>query len=372
MAEPTEQTLFDDSPPTEQHSFGVTLLALGHVRGLGQVGLCQLVSKYGDDLGKIFRRSRRELADEMKELEIKDSLNLSGIIADGADKLISQAHQTLTGLKSRNVSIVPPSIIPDRLKDLEGDAPRWLFVQGNAEVLKHRPIIAVVGTRKPSHDGRRAADAIAKVLSPYPVVIVSGLADGIDAEVHASTLRRDLKNVAFLGHGINLVFPEQTAKLREKIVASEGAVVSEYLPHQTYQKQQFVRRNRLQAALADIVIPVEANINSGTAHTVRYAREYGRTLVGLRWPGANGIVGDLIEHGDRVVDIFTPQGKQELDSIVQGLVKEAGESPYSLKIVEHYILKELSTRSVPQEDVERLIEAIRRSTRKEPPPNGQA
>lgn len=363
--------MFDDLPPPIEHiSFGVALLALGRVNGIGQVGLCKMVAKYGDELWKIFQIPRRELAEEMKDLGIKDAVRLSGEVDNGSRELISHGQKTLNVLRSRNISVLSPSAIPNRLKELETDAPLWLFVEGNADVLTHRPVIAVVGTRNPTSEGKRAADRIAKVLSPYPVAIVSGLADGIDAEVHDKTLQRDLKNIAFLGHGINLVFPEQTADIREKIVEREGAVVSEYLPNQNYQKQQFVRRNRLQAALADIVIPVEAKIQSGTAHTVRYAREYGRMLIGIRWQGANGIVGDLVEHGDRVIDIFTPKGEQELNSIVQELVRDTGEDPYSLKIVESYILKELSTRSASPKDVERLIEAIRRTVQKESSTNG--
>jgi DNA protecting protein DprA len=333
MPEPNEQTLFDglpapSAPETNQVSFGVALLALGLAPGLGQVGIGKLVAEYEDDLGRIFWQSRRELAEIMKDLGLRDPVKLSETIADKADLLIKQGSNQWNVLQSRRVSVIPPSKIPDRLKDLDADAPRWLFVQGSVDVLSRRPIIAVVGTRKPTLQGKRAAEMIAKVLSPYPVTIVSGLADGIDAAAHDFTLRRDLKNIAFLGHGINIIFPEQTSGLREKIVEAEGAVVSEYLPHQSYQKQQFVRRNRLQAALADIIIPVEGNLQSGTMHTVRYAREYGRTLVGMRWEGRNGIVSDLAEHGDRVIDIFTPRGQQELDSIVQKLVEDTGEEPY--------------------------------------------
>jgi len=370
MPEPNEQTLFDGlpvpaAPEANQVSFGVALLALSLAPGIGQVGISKLVTAFGDELGRIFWQSRRELAETMRDLGLRDPVKLSETVADKADHLIKQGNNTWNALQSRRVSVIPPSKIPDRLKELDTDAPRWLFVQGSVDVLSQRPIIAVVGTRKPTPQGKRAADTIAKVLSPYPVTIVSGLADGIDAAAHDSTLRRDLKNIAFLGHGINIIFPEQTSGLREKIVEAEGAVVSEYLPHQSYQKQQFVRRNRLQAALADIIIPVEANLQSGTMHTVRYAREYGRTLLGVRWEGRNGIVSDLAEHGDRVIDIFTPHGQQELDSIVQKLVEDTGEEPYSLKLVESSVLKELKTRSVPQKDVDRLIQAIRQATQKE-------
>ena len=196
--------------------------------------------------------------------------------------------------------------------------------------------------------------------SSYPVLVVSGLADGIDAEAHACTMNRGLKNMAFLGHGINLTFPEQTAGIRADIVRSGGAIVSEYMPDQSYQKRQFVERNRLQAALADLVIPVEAASASGTAHTVRFARKYQKTIVGLRWKGANGIVDDLAKEGDKIIEIMTVDGQRELDQLVQLIVAEVSGTAHPFSALERQIAREMRGRAFRQEDVAKLVEAIQK------------
>jgi predicted Rossmann fold nucleotide-binding protein DprA/Smf involved in DNA uptake len=167
-----------------------------------------------------------------------------------------------------------------------------------------------------------------------------------------------MTNLAFLGHGTNLVFPEDTAEIRREIICKGGAVMSEYLPSQTYQKWQFVERNRLQAGLADLVIPVEAKAASGTAHTIRFARKYGRTLVGVRWEGANGIVDDLRANHDRLIDIFTDKGQKELDELVQALVRREHQDQYPFTVLERTILRELGIRKYTETDVARLVEAI--------------
>ena len=99
---------------------------------------------------------------------------------------------------------------------------------------------------------------------------------------HRTSVSEGVRNLAFLGHGINIVFPQETAQTRDRILKAGGAVATEYLPNEHYQKRYFVERNRLQAGLADFVIPVEAHPTGGTAHTVRFARQLGKPVIGIR------------------------------------------------------------------------------------------
>jgi hypothetical protein len=97
-------------------------------------------------------------------------------------------------------------------------------------------------------------------------------------------LRFKVPTIAVLGTGILSEYPKGVMDLKERIVAGGGAIISEYLPHETYSAQNFVMRNRLQAALGRVLIPVEWNPKSGTAHTVRFAAALKRPIVYLRMP----------------------------------------------------------------------------------------
>lgn len=106
------------------------------------------------------------------------------------------------------------------------------------------------------------------------VVTVSGLATGIDQIAHIESLRYGIPTVAVLGNGMFVEYPSGSGRLKHQILASGGTIVSEYLPNQSYSSENFVRRNRIQAALCDTLVPVEWMIKSGTAHTVNFAIDY--------------------------------------------------------------------------------------------------
>ncbi|MEQ5815168.1 DNA-protecting protein DprA [Marinobacter sp. NFXS11] len=172
---------------------------------------------------------------------------------------------------------------PPQLRAIE-DGPRWIFVQGEVNNL-HRRSVAVVGTRKPSQDGEFLARYILALLANTEFTVVSGLAFGIDQIAHRESLRFGLSTVAVLGTGIFLDYPKGSQEVRDEILRNRGTIITEYLPSQTYSGENFVRRNRIQAALADLIVPVEWKIKSGTAHTVEYAYKYGKKVVNVFLPG---------------------------------------------------------------------------------------
>ena len=361
MCQPQQKKLFYDEgelPTQSVVPFGVGLLALGSIQGLGQKGLRSLVAHYGDHIGQVLWQSEAELTVNLKKCSISGADKFAAIITKDPSRIIQQAEAELEDLEGRNIRVIQPSKLPERLRSINGDAPKWLFVEGSVDALMNRPVVAVVGTRTPTEKGLYAARIVATILAPYPVLMVSGLAKGIDCQAHYHSLGFGVKNLAFLGHGINHVFPEDTADIRRTIIDKGGAIVSEYMPDQTYQKHQFVERNRLQAALADIVIPVEAAADSGTAHTIRFARRYARTLVGMNWGGAVGIVDDLRANNSRLIDIFTSAGQRELDQMVKGILIAEGADTYPFKNLERFALREFGNRTYSEVDLQRLIEAI--------------
>lgn len=201
---------------------------------------------------------------------------------------------------------------PRRLIDIV-DAPHWLFVQGDQTNLD-KPSVTIVGTRKPSSDGLFLTRCVMACLARSSKVTVSGLALGIDQTVHEESLRYGMPTVAVLGTGIWQDYPKGSEVLRKAILSAGGTIITEYLPSQSYSRENFVRRNRLQAALGDALIPTEWNIKSGTAHTVKFASIYGKPIINVSLPFSDSIRPELTfskkEYGASTLEM--PAGSKEL------------------------------------------------------------
>jgi DNA processing protein len=165
---------------------------------------------------------------------------------------------------------------PAALKEIY-DPPPVLWVRGNAGLLA-RPSIAIVGTRHPSPYGTGMAEMLARDLGVRGMLIVSGMARGIDTAAHKGVLAAGKPTVAVWGTGADVIYPKENKKLAEDILAGGGAIVSE-LPLGTFPApQNFPRRNRILSGLSVGVLVVEASENSGTRVTARCASEQGRDV----------------------------------------------------------------------------------------------
>jgi DNA processing protein len=165
---------------------------------------------------------------------------------------------------------------PERLKEIY-DPPPVLWVRGAASLLS-RPGIAVVGTRHPSPYGSGMAEMLARDLAVRRLLIISGMARGIDSCAHRGALAARMPTVAVWGTGIDVVYPKENKKLAEEILATGGAIVSE-VPMGTFPApQNFPRRNRILSGLSVAVLVVEAAENSGTRVTARCASDQNRDL----------------------------------------------------------------------------------------------
>ncbi|HEY1984993.1 MAG TPA: DNA-processing protein DprA [Terracidiphilus sp.] len=165
---------------------------------------------------------------------------------------------------------------PERLREIY-DPPPVLWVRGEASLLA-RPSIAVVGTRHPSPYGSGMAEMLARDLAVRRLLIVSGMARGIDTCAHKGALAARRPTVAVWGTGIDVIYPKENKKLAEDILATGGAIVSE-VPAGTFPApQNFPRRNRILSGVSVAVLVVEAAENSGTRVTARCAAEQNRDL----------------------------------------------------------------------------------------------
>jgi DNA processing protein len=165
---------------------------------------------------------------------------------------------------------------PERLKEIY-DPPPVLWVRG-AVALLSRPAIAIVGTRHPSPYGVGVAGMLARDLATRRLLVVSGMARGIDTCAHRGALEARMPTVAVWGTGIDVIYPKENKKLAEEILAGGGTILSE-VPMGTFPApQNFPRRNRILSGLSIAVLVVEAGENSGTRVTARCAAEQDRDL----------------------------------------------------------------------------------------------
>jgi DNA processing protein len=182
------------------------------------------------------------------------------------------------------------------------DAPPVIGVLGSPAALA-APAVALVGSRNASANGRRLAELLAQQLAEAGLVVVSGMARGIDAAAHAGALRGG-RTVACVAGGLDMPYPPEHAELQARI-AAHGAVISEQPLGTAPQARHFPRRNRLIAGLALGVVVVEAAMRSGSLITARLAQECGREVFAVpgspldaRCRGAN----DLIRQGAHLVE----------------------------------------------------------------------
>jgi DNA processing protein len=258
------------------------LLALSSVKGVGFETLLNIADQ-GHSFADIINLNDGEYASELlsrngARIEVKKNSDW----LDVKRRIYARSEEMDCKLKRMGVSIIFRSSAeyPKQLLDLP-DAPHWLFVQGNTAVLQERSL-GVVGTRKPSPEGLWLTNYVGHCLNDWGMPTVSGLALGIDQEIHRASLRARIPTIAFLGTGILSDYPRGSERLRQQIVAEGGAIVTEYLPNETYSAKNFVKRNRLQAALSSVLVPSEWSAKSGTAHTVGFAQRLHRKIALIR------------------------------------------------------------------------------------------
>jgi len=263
---------------------GLALVALSVIGGVGHQTAVRLFdSQYFDCL---FSANRDEILWIASQAGVEHPHAFADTFVGRRVDALEDARDEYERFEDQSISVVlrDDPLFPRSLREIP-DAPRWLFVRGNVELLSSERLITVVGTRQPSQYGVAMARRVTSMLVKRGFAVVSGLAEGIDKAVHDEVLRNKGQTIAVLGTGLSNNFPQKTENLRTPIVNNGGAIITEYFDKESYSKQRFVLRNRIQAALSRVLVPVEASVPSGTLHTVRFAKEFGRTVVGVKAVG---------------------------------------------------------------------------------------
>ena len=228
---------------------------------------------------------------------------------------------------------------PENFNQLN-DAPPVIYVKGRTDILNYPAMVSIVGARNASVNGRKIASKIAYDLTESEIIVVSGMARGIDAAAHKGALfakKEHGTTIAVLGTGVDVAYPKENQGLYEQICA-QGAVVSEFALGTQPQAANFPRRNRLVSALSAGTLVVEASLNSGSLITARMALEQGKDIFAVpgsplegRSAGCNQLIRDgayLTESAEDILNTLAfTQNRQikafaEVDLFANPLDKE--------------------------------------------------
>jgi DNA processing protein len=217
-----------------------------------------------------------------------DLRSISGLSAEICDKFVAQRknidpQECLANLKSSGVRALPYShpLYPPRFKHISSP-PAVLYIKGNLNIEDLDASLSIVGTRKPTAYGKQCAQEFASKLAAAKIIIVSGMAYGIDSIAHQAALDAGGATIAILGCGPDYCYPQQAQALYEQICYGEkGLVMSEYPPGTKPEKFRFPDRNRLISGISKGTLVVEGEVTSGSLITADCANEQGRIVCAI-------------------------------------------------------------------------------------------
>jgi DNA processing protein len=239
-------------------------VGLSGFKGLG-VKRLRLLRKYFGSLKAVYEAK----ASDWIKVGIKPEMTALWQKRD-LDQEIEQLNKNLI-----KVITIEDKRYPKLLK--ESDSPPFLLYIKGEEGLLSQPSLAVVGTRRPTDYGRKAVFRLVPEISKK-LIIVSGLARGIDSLSHWQCLQSKGQTIAVLGHGLERIYPVENQRLADVIVAAGGALVSEYPLNFPLDKTNFPLRNRIIAGLTLGTLVIEGGERSGTKITANFAADYGREV----------------------------------------------------------------------------------------------
>ncbi len=257
------------------------ILALSAIAGIGPSVIRQLLVHFGT-AANVFDAKPADFADATPSLR-----NLANAIAAGCDDAFRFADSQIEKAQRHEVRLLAftDPDYPHRLSACP-DAPVTLFVKGNAN-FETAKLLSVVGTRRPSDKGLSLCESIVTdICQRHPdVIIVSGLAFGIDVTAHRAALRAGRNTIGVVAHGLNTIYPTQHREIAAQM-ARQGAILSEFPFGTQPEAYNFVARNRIIAGLSDATLVVESALKGGSLITTRYAFDYDRQVLAI--PGSPG------------------------------------------------------------------------------------
>ena len=247
-------------------------IALTLIPNIGCVQAKTLIENYGT-AEAVFKARKKELG----------SIENIGLIRAANIKSFddfSKAEDEIKFIKKYKIQplFITDKNYPQRLLNCY-DSPTILYYRGNAD-LNASKIISIVGTRSNTDYGKQVTEKLVSELKDFNVLIVSGLAFGIDAIAHKSALQNGLETIAVLAHGLQTIYPHQHKTLAKEIV-QQGGLLTESGNGEKPDKHNFPKRNRIVAGISDVTIVIETAIKGGSMITAELANNYNRDVFAL-------------------------------------------------------------------------------------------
>ncbi len=282
------------------YQIGLTLIP-----GIGDVNGKKLVNRFGS-AEAVFKAPAREL------LAIP-GIGSSIVRNIRNQKVLARAEQEIKFLEKHHIRplFFLDEGYPQRLLNCY-DHPLMLYYKGTADV-NHKRIIAFVGTRRATGYGRDQCRELLEGLREKEVLVVSGLAYGIDGCAHRTATELDIPTIGVLGHGLDRIYPAPHRKLAEEMLHKGGGLLTEFLSKTLPDRENFPKRNRIVAGMVDAVIVVESDKKGGALITAELANSYNRDVFAV--PG-------------RLTDRYSSGCNQLIKTNKAALVQSAGDIGY--------------------------------------------
>lgn len=302
-------------------------IAITKIPKVGAVTARNLIS-YCGGAAAVFEAKKRQL------------LKIPGI-GEITAKLI--VEQNVLGIAEKELEFIAANDIqpifyldeayPIRLKPYP-DAPLMLFYKGSSP-LQRRYMLAVVGTRKPSPQGVAMCEELMEGLQGYDVLVVSGLAYGIDGAAHRQCVKSGIETIGVLGHGLSQIYPAQHRSLAKQML-EKGGLLTEYTHEEIPDREHFPARNRIIAGMCDALIVVETPASGGSMISAHMALDYNKDVFAVpgrpkdeRSKGCNGLIkrqkAQLIESAEDLIYAMNWEKEDKTKTIQRQLFVELDE-----------------------------------------------
>jgi DNA processing protein len=258
-----------------EHSDQLYQIAFTQLYGIGPIRARRIL--------KLLKHPRDFFELNYNALQQLTSIPIAQLEKTDRTNALWRAQGQLPYLANENLSyhFITDPTYPERLRHCS-DAPLGLFYRGSAPSWHQPRCIAVVGTRQQTAYGQQLVEELLAGL-PKDIVVISGLALGVDANVHEQCLQQQLQTIGVLGHGIDRIYPASNRKLALQMI-EQGGLLSEFLIGTKPDRMHFPMRNRIIAGLADAVVVIESNKNGGSLITAELGNDYNREVFAFPGP----------------------------------------------------------------------------------------
>lgn len=248
------------------------MMALSEVKNVGPVNAKKLIA-YCGSAEEVFKQKKSSLEKipGIGEFTAKSLLKYTDFdrVENEFDFIKKNHISAITFLDKR---------YPQRLKNCE-DGPIVIYTKGDMNLNSSR-VVSIVGTRQPTEYGKEFTEKLIQALKEIDVVVLSGLAYGIDVTTHRACVKNNISTIGVVAHGLDRIYPSVHTSLAEKM-QKKGGILTEYMSNTNPDRENFPSRNRIVAGMADATIVIETSLKGGSMITANLANDYNRDVFAL-------------------------------------------------------------------------------------------